>query len=311
MTKFALLNGQLVQYGAKIVNRCNVFLNSKGAILGLGYVPDLEDDEFTQVDLNGGSIYPFVSNIAFNATDSLASLKDVSCPFAWSTDASPLNTLDEVNALAKQMGGSVVVMPNLLTEGQYLNSLYDFFRLGYQTFYQTLEMVDSESLMEAFQELSVLKGSVLLDATSFGLDDFVDGLINCLHAAPGVRVVLKGLQSFEQLSRLKEMSMDGFSVVLNSDYFVTWFKKDYNYMIGCIESGLISGVYSRKGVSSLLKVLKQECQLDTITTAKVLGETYCQLMSPEFLDWSVQDKPSIVLDSSPELMVFRDGMLVN
>ena len=311
MTKYALLNGQLVQYGAKTVNRCNVFLNANGAILGLGYVPDLEDDEFAQIDLNGGSIYPFVSNVAFNASDSLASLNDISCPFAWSTEASPLNTLDDVDLLVKQLGNSVVVMPNLLSEGQYLNSLYDFYRLGYQTFYQNLEMVDSESLIEAFQELAVLKGSVLLDATAFVLDDFVDGLVSCLNAVPGVRVVLKGLQSFEQLSRLKEMSMDGFSLVLNSDYFVTWFKKDYNYMIGCIESGLISGVYSRKGGSSLLKVLKQECQLDTITTAKVLGETYCQLMSPEFLDWSVQDKPNIVLEASSELMAFRDGRLVN
>ena len=144
MTKYALLNGLLVQYGAKTVNRCNVFLNSKGAILGLGYVPDLDDDEFTQIDLNGESIFPFVSNLAFNATDSIDQLKDVSCPFAWSTEEVSLNTLDDVHNLSNRLEDSVVVMPNLLTEGQYLNPLYDFYRLGYQTFYQDLDMVDSE-----------------------------------------------------------------------------------------------------------------------------------------------------------------------
>ena len=166
-------------------------------------------------------------------------------------------------------------------------------------------------MIEAFQELSVLKGSVLLDASSFESDDFVDGLLTCLQEVPDLRVLLKGLRSFDQFSRLKELSVKGLSLVLDSDQLVSWFKKDYEFMVDSIASGFLSGSYSSKGLSFQLNVLKQSCQLDTISVAKVLGGTYCQLVSPEFLDWSVNDKPNVVLDLKPELMVFREGVLVN
>ena len=298
MTKHALLNGCLIQLDARTADQCNLFLGASGRILGMGYVPDLEDAEFEQIDLKKGYLYPNVGTLSKNA---LEEVDFVSCrQFAWSTDRTPLSTVEDLAASEARFKNNhvpVMVLPDLTVEGRYVTPLEDFYRMGYVSFYQDLSILDLEALEEAVPVISLLKATVVLDCSK--IDDqkeVVADLILFLKHFPMFKALFVGLRSFDAFRQIYEATKGGLSLRISCDRDVmdVWAKTDFKRVMLAVEADVIMAVSSATGVQELLVFLSETMQFEAVQVAVLLSGAVRCLSAEEFSDFSGNDRPNLV-----------------
>lgn len=314
MTKLALLNGRLIQLDAQTADQCNVFLGASGRVLGLGYVPDLEDDEFEQIDLKQGCIYPNVGTLSVNA---LTEVCDDACRvFAWSTEMQALTALDDVSKVSESFLDTkvpVTVLPDLTIEGRYVTPLEDFYRLGYVSFYQDLSLLDFEALEEAVKTVCLLQATVVLDCSK--IDDqesLINDLVSFLRHYPDFRAVFIGLRSFEAFTHVMMAQRAALNVYVSVDVDVLklWAKNDMQRVMDAIEMGFIVAVSDPACVSSLIQHL-QLLQLSPIHIARLLSGAVRHLSGQDHADLSGGEFPSFVFfkPDSGDLATVIHGVL--
>ena len=319
MTKRALLNGHLIQLQAETSHICNLFIGSSGRLIGLGYVPDLNDAEFEQIDLNKSFIYPNVGTLSVNALERSDLELDVACRrFAWSCLGSELTSMEQIKAAETRFSTNevpVTIIPDLTIGGQYLTPLEEFYRQGYTSFYQDLSELDIDVFHDAIQTTKLLEATVLLDLSDIpDQQDLITDLCFVLSDQIGFKGILRGVSSFEAFQTLmvSELPADCLKISCDLECLKEWASRDFSMLMTAFKSGRIVAVSSTRGTKAIIETLLTELQCDYIQISRLLAGANDCLSETEFKDFSGGERPSLMFYdvSNKAFRTLIDGNLV-